>query len=124
MAGPRAARRTSISRGEPLMTDIPDRYLLLSKGFLARVRATPPGRWDASSPCEGWTARDVVAHVINGHRGIVAMVDGAPPAPADGVGVCSMADAPDVEPGADLGVAFERCRDAMHAMLSDPGRAA
>jgi uncharacterized protein (TIGR03086 family) len=106
------------------MTDIADRYLVLSDGFLARIRATPADRWDAASPCEGWTARDVVAHVINGHRGILAMVDGMPPIPADGVGISPMADAPAVEPGADLAIAFQRCRDDMHAMLTDPDRAA
>ncbi|MGC9665993.1 TIGR03086 family metal-binding protein [Planosporangium sp. 12N6] len=106
------------------MSDIADRYRLLSDGFLARIRATPADRWEAVSPCAGWTARDVVAHVINGHRGILAMVDGTPPTPADGVGVSAMADAPEVEPGADLGVAFARCRDDMYAMLSDPDRAA
>ncbi|ANS79750.1 hypothetical protein SGUI_2354 [Serinicoccus hydrothermalis] len=26
------------------------------------------GRWDASSPCAGWSARDVVAHVIETQR--------------------------------------------------------
>jgi uncharacterized protein (TIGR03086 family) len=106
------------------MSDIADRYLLLSEGFLARIRATPADRWDAASPCAGWTARDVVAHVINGHRGILAMVDRMPPAPADGVGISPMADAPTVEPGADLAIAFQRCRDDMHAMLTDPDRAA
>ncbi|MFF4137967.1 TIGR03086 family metal-binding protein [Streptomyces mirabilis] len=106
------------------MSDIAHRYRLLSDGLLARIQATPADRWDAASPCEGWTARDVVAHVINGHRGILAMAGGKPPAAADGVGISSMADAPTVEPGADLAVAFERCRDDMHAMLSDPDRAA
>ena len=26
------------------------------------------GRWDAASPCEGWTAADVVTHVIGTQR--------------------------------------------------------
>lgn len=106
------------------MSDIARRYGLLADGFLTRIRATPADRWGAPSPCAGWSARDVVAHVVNGHRGILAMVDGTPPAAADGVGVSSMADAPEVEPGADLGAAFERCRDAMLALLGDPDRAA
>jgi uncharacterized protein (TIGR03086 family) len=101
-----------------------DRYWLLSGGFLTRIQATPADRWDASSPCAGWTARDVVAHVINGHRGILAAVNGAHPAAADGVRVSAMAEAPQVEPGADLGIAFQRCRQNMHAMLTDPGQAA
>jgi uncharacterized protein (TIGR03086 family) len=106
------------------MSEIAERYQLLSGGLLARILATPTGHWDAPSPCEGWTARDVVAHVINGHRGILAMVNGTPPEAADGVGTCAMADAPEVEPGADLGIAFRRCRDAMTTMLTDPDQAA
>lgn len=35
-----------------------------------------------------------------------------------------MADAPAVEPGADLAAAFTACRDAMLAMLRDPALAA
>jgi hypothetical protein len=40
------------------MSKIADRYRLLSGGFLARIQAAPADRWDAASPCEGWTARD------------------------------------------------------------------
>ncbi|GII96101.1 maleylpyruvate isomerase family mycothiol-dependent enzyme [Sinosporangium siamense] len=105
------------------MSDIADRYALLAEDFLARIRATPGHLWDAGSPCRGWTACDVVAHVVNGHRGILAFVHGTPPAAAHGVGVSSMADAPAVEPGADLVAAFPACRDDMTAMLRDPGLA-
>ncbi len=31
-------------------------------GFDAVIQRVPPDRWDAPSPCEGWTASDVVAH--------------------------------------------------------------
>lgn len=31
-------------------------------GFDSVVRRVPNDRWDAASPCEGWCARDVVAH--------------------------------------------------------------
>jgi uncharacterized protein (TIGR03086 family) len=106
------------------MSEIADRYWLASGGFLARIQATPADRWDAASPCAGWTARDVVAHVINGHRGILAVVNGTRPVPADGVGVSAMAGAPTVSPGANVAVAFQRCRQDMHAMLSAPDRAA
>lgn len=30
--------------------------------FEAVCRKAPPGAWDNDSPCEGWTARDVLAH--------------------------------------------------------------
>jgi uncharacterized protein (TIGR03086 family) len=105
------------------MSETAERYRLLSGGLLARIQATPADYWDAPSPCAGWTARDVVAHVINGHRGILAMAAGTRPAAADGVGICAMADAPAVEAGADLGLAFGRCRDNMTAMLGDPAQA-
>lgn len=105
------------------MSEIAERYLTLSNGLLARIRATPHERWRAPSPCQGWNAQDVVAHVINGHRGILAMVTGQPPVAADGVGVSPMADAPKVEPGTDLALAYEHCRNAMYSMLSDPERA-
>jgi uncharacterized protein (TIGR03086 family) len=101
-----------------------DDYRVLADGLLDRIRATPPDRWDAPSPCEGWTARQVVAHVVNGHRGILAMVDRRPPVAADGVGVGPMSGAPPVGPDADLVVAFTRCRDDMLAMLADPVRSA
>lgn len=105
------------------MSDIATHYRLLADGFLDRIRATPEDRWGAPSPCAGWTARDVVAHVVNGHRGILAMAGGTPPTAADGVGLSPMADAPLVEPGADLAVAFTRCRNDMLQMLDDPDRA-
>lgn len=105
-------------------SDVAADYRVLADGLLARVRATPADRWDEPSPCPGWSARDVVAHVINGHRGILGMAGGPRPAPADGVGVGPMAGAPPVAPGTDLAVAFARCRDDMLAMLADPARAA
>ena len=33
-------------------------------------------RWDAGSPCPGWSARSVVGHVIDAQRQVVAMVTG------------------------------------------------
>ena len=34
----------------------------------AVVEAVRPGAWDAPSPCEGWTARDVVGHLVATQR--------------------------------------------------------
>src|SRR5690348_11664188 len=45
------------------MSDIADRYSRVSGQFTERVRAVPPDAWDNASPCEGWTARDVVGHL-------------------------------------------------------------
>ncbi|WP_405613543.1 TIGR03086 family metal-binding protein [Streptomyces sp. NBC_01511] len=106
------------------MSDMANRYALLADAFLTRVRAVPENRWDNRSPCRGWTARDVVAHVINGHRGILAAVHHTPPTPAHGVLLSPMGDAPAVEPGADLPTAFAACRDGLLTVLRDPALAA
>src|SRR5580693_9519427 len=45
------------------MGDIDERYQRITGEFTARVRAVPSGAWDNPSPCEGWTARDVVGHL-------------------------------------------------------------
>src|SRR3954454_13827804 len=45
------------------METIADRYDRLAGAFAEKVAAVSPDRWDAASPCEGWTARDVVRHV-------------------------------------------------------------
>ena len=58
------------------MTDVQDSYRVVSSGFNAAVMAVTPDKWEAQSPCEQWTARDVVAHVVEGHRGVIASVRG------------------------------------------------
>jgi uncharacterized protein (TIGR03086 family) len=45
------------------MTDIDERYQRITGQFTARVQAVSPGAWESPSPCEGWTARDVVGHL-------------------------------------------------------------
>lgn len=40
------------------------RYARLRKSFAAKVAAVPEERWSNQSPCEEWTALDVVRHVI------------------------------------------------------------
>ena len=46
------------------MTAYADRYRKVAAAFTERVRAVPPGAWDAPAPCEGWVARDVVRHLV------------------------------------------------------------
>ena len=58
------------------MIEIQDRYRLVSDGFDAAVRAVTPDKWDTQSPCEQWKARDVVTHVVAGHRSVIAGVRG------------------------------------------------
>lgn len=63
------------------MTEAQDSYRRASKGFAAALSAVKPGQWDAQSPCEQWKARDVVAHVVAGHRSVIAGVRGGEVAP-------------------------------------------
>ena len=42
-------------------------------GFDAVVQRVPPNAWDADSPCDGWCARDVVAHACGVMNAVEAM---------------------------------------------------
>ncbi|MCE0536143.1 maleylpyruvate isomerase family mycothiol-dependent enzyme, partial [Kineosporia rhizophila] len=46
------------------MTHILAQYRTAVIPLTAVVTAVPPQNWDAPSPCEGWSARDVLAHLI------------------------------------------------------------
>ncbi len=56
------------------MSDTALRYATVARDFTAVVDGTPPDRWDSPAPCEGWTARDVLAHVVNGHRRVLSQL--------------------------------------------------
>lgn len=59
------------------MTDeIVERYTALADQFGARVEATPDSGWSKPSPCEGWTAKDVVSHVVGNQVNLVRGVTG------------------------------------------------
>lgn len=45
------------------MSDIAERYARITAQFTERVRGVASDAWDNPSPCEGWTARDVVGHL-------------------------------------------------------------
>ena len=47
------------------MSEASERYGRLAETFQATIAAVPADRWESPSPCEGWTARDVVRHVID-----------------------------------------------------------
>lgn len=42
-----------------------DQFRHVAAGFTSRVEGVSPDGWESPSPCDGWTARDVVAHVID-----------------------------------------------------------
>ncbi|WP_050067458.1 TIGR03086 family metal-binding protein [Rhodococcus sp. RD6.2] len=94
------------------MTDtsaVADRYRRLANHLADTVAAVPADRWDSTSPCEGWTARDVLQHVIDVQSMPLTPVGlSLPPAPAV-----------DDDP---LG-AWTATRDAVQAILDDPRHA-
>lgn len=45
------------------MSEITERYERITQQFTDRARAVPDEAWDNPSPCEGWTARDIVGHL-------------------------------------------------------------
>ena len=47
------------------MTEISERYGRLADAFAAKIALVPEARWSDPSPCAGWTALDVVKHVIS-----------------------------------------------------------
>jgi uncharacterized protein (TIGR03086 family) len=53
-----------------LMTDssVAETYAELAAGMAEVIAVLAPREWDAASPCEGWSARDVLAHLIDTER--------------------------------------------------------
>lgn len=91
-----------------------------SDGFAARIRAVPPDRWHSESPCAPWTARDVVAHVINEQRRMLCTVRGVEPEPVHGVGVAEMGTIPALAADADLAAAWDQVGSGLTAAIADP----
>ncbi len=58
------------------MTQVQDNYHVVSAGFGAAVGSVAPDQWGSQSPCEEWTARDIVSHVVEGHRSVISGVRG------------------------------------------------
>lgn len=91
------------------MSDIADRYDRLAADFAETIDAVPADRWAAPSPCEEWTALDVVAHVVDTHglfEGMVGRSLGEVPAVAD-----------------DPAAAFDAARRVVVRHLRDPDAA-
>jgi uncharacterized protein (TIGR03086 family) len=89
------------------MSDISNRYRKLAAAMTERIAAVPDDRWASPSPCEGWTAREVVRHLVDTPAIFFGLVE--QPAPTGG---------PSVD--ADPVGAFAHVRDAVQAALDDP----
>jgi uncharacterized protein (TIGR03086 family) len=50
------------------MSELSDRYRRRARAFERLIAAVRPDQWANPSPCEEWTACDVVDHVVSMHR--------------------------------------------------------
>jgi uncharacterized protein (TIGR03086 family) len=82
----------------------------VAAGFTALVETTAPGDWDAPAPVEGWTARDVVRHLVDWLPGLLE----------GGAGV-ALASGPSVD--TDPAGAWRTHTEAVQALLDDPATA-
>lgn len=101
-------------------TEQAQRFRRAADGFLTRIESVPADRWDSPSPCPGWTARDVVAHVINESRRIVATVRGVAPEPSHGIPVVGMGELPSFGLAAAPALAWVDVSDGLVAAIDDP----
>jgi uncharacterized protein (TIGR03086 family) len=88
--------------------DPAERHRSIGGAFTDRVRAVKS--WDVPAPVDGWTARDVVRHLVEWFPGFLA----------GGTGIALPAG-----PGADDDpvAAWQNQFDAVQALLDDPGTA-
>ncbi len=84
------------------MGEIAERYRRRADQFEQKIAAVQPDQWGNQSPCEKWSARDVVDHLVAMH-GYMLMPVGRTLETAD-------------EPL----MAFQRARAAVEAVLADP----
>ncbi|MEX2537980.1 MAG: maleylpyruvate isomerase N-terminal domain-containing protein [Actinomycetota bacterium] len=89
------------------MTAIAERFRRRADSFEALIAVTPPERWASPSPCEGWVARDIVAHIV-GFFG-ETLRDKAGIAPASSRRIVD-----------DPASAFRGIREAVQRVLDDP----
>ena len=91
------------------MSTVADRYRRLAAEVTRRVAAVPADRWDDPSPCEGWSARAVLQHLLDSHRDMPAHV-----------GLTVPTDVPVAD---DPVGAWAQARDGLQALLDDPATA-
>lgn len=102
--------RNAGSTGSPDTAAVADRYRRLAAAMTDRVAAVPQDRWSSASPCEQWTARELVGHLVEVHGMFLGLVGR------------SLRPGPDVAED-PLG-AWSSARDQIQADLDDPDRAA
>jgi uncharacterized protein (TIGR03086 family) len=89
------------------MTTPSEDYRQIAGRFTELVAGADPARWGDPAPCEGWTARDVVRHLVTWFPGFLK----------HGAGV-ELAGGPDVDD--DPYAAWTAMSDQVQALLDDP----
>jgi len=92
------------------MTGAAAEYRRRADAFESLVASTPADRWISPSPCAGWTAEDVVAHVVDFSAQVLQERAGIDDAPRFA----------DFDSPLD---AFRATRAAVQRLLDDPGTA-
>ena len=85
-------------------------YVKAIYGMDAVVQRVPDDKWSADSPCEGWTARDVVAHQIGVFDAVAQMAR---------TGTVVFPETPEVE--GSIVEAWNASRDGLIESLDQPG---
>lgn len=83
------------------------RYRRLAATLAETVAAVPVDAWDNPSPCEGWTARDVLQHMIDATTWQATQVD---------------LELPKGSTAEDPVAAWDMTRNAVIEVLADPAR--
>jgi uncharacterized protein (TIGR03086 family) len=91
------------------MSEVSTRYARVAAGFTMRVEGVPSDAWSAPTPCREWTVRQLVTHVVNTHRRVMATLEETEPVDAD--------------PDADLLGQWLEARAAVTDALDDEARA-
>ncbi|MEU8377754.1 TIGR03086 family metal-binding protein [Streptosporangium sp. NPDC048865] len=92
------------------MNEIAARYRSRADNFEAKVAAVRPGQWSNPSPCDEWSARGVVGHIVDMHGAMLSPLGK------------SLSVAPTVEE--DPLAAFVSARADVEALLTDSAIAA
>jgi uncharacterized protein (TIGR03086 family) len=90
------------------MSDDADRYARVSSGFTERLQGVASDQWTLSTPCEEWTVRDLVTHVVDTQRRVLGLLGGS---------VTS------ADPDGDLLAQWSEARAALLGAVRDPARA-
>jgi uncharacterized protein (TIGR03086 family) len=83
-----------------------ERFLRVAARFTDVVESVPPAAWSNPAPCEGWTARDVVRHLVEWVPGFFSRA---------GIELPVSMSVDD-----DPAKAWAQLRDALQAKLDDP----